>query len=126
MQCHLQSENNLLVWLYYLNKYATNLAVFGELGRFPFIINIITSILTYWLRVRKLDNSVLVKKAFLDDTKLCVNDKHSFIFQMVMLFKLDGLDTTMLLHPGMSIDNKSWNTIFSKLCGKNLKDKFQQ
>ena len=33
-----------------LKKYATNLAVLGEMGRFPLIIFIITSILKYWLR----------------------------------------------------------------------------
>ena len=98
-----------------LNKYATNLAVLGELGRFPFIISIITSILKFWLRVRKLDNSVLVKKAFLDDTKLCINGKPSFISQMVMLFTFVGLDNNMLVHPGMSID-KNVEKQFSQIC----------
>ena len=77
----------------------------------------------YWLRVRKLDNSVLVNKAFLDDTKLCVNGKPSFISQMVMLFQFIGLDSNMLQHPGISID-KNVEKQFSQICEKKLKDKF--
>ena len=42
-----------------------------------------------------------------------------------MLFKFVGLDTNMLLHPGMSID-KNVEKTFSQICAKTIKDKFQQ
>ena len=44
---------------------------------------------------------------------------------MVMLFKFVGLDTNMLLHPGMSID-KNEEKQLSQNCVKKLKDKFQK
>ena len=44
---------------------------------------------------------------------------------MVMLFKFVGLDTNMLLHPGMSIDTNVEKQ-FSQNCVKKLKDKFQK
>ena len=56
----------------------------------------------------------------MDYTKMCVNGKPSFISQMVMLFKFVGLDTNMLLHPGISID-KNVEKQFSQICVKKIK-----
>ena len=47
-----------------IHKKSTNLAVLGELGRYPLYIDIIHSILKYWQRFLDLDHTSLLYKAF--------------------------------------------------------------
>ena len=49
-----------------VNKYSVNIAVKGELGRFPLMINIINQSLKYSERVFSLDNSSIVKLSCAD------------------------------------------------------------
>ena len=39
-------------WLLGIHKYSSNLGVLGELGRYPFIIDIIKMLVKYWIKLR--------------------------------------------------------------------------
>ena len=43
-----------------VNRRSTNLAVIGELGRYPFYLEVLLNMIKYWARLTKLDTNVTV------------------------------------------------------------------
>ena len=43
-----------------VNRRSTNLAVIGELGRYPLYLEVLLNMIKYWARLTKLDTNVTV------------------------------------------------------------------
>ena len=52
-----------------VKRNTSNVAVKAELGRFPLFRDVLQIMLKYWIRLLKLDDSRLVKKAYLTELK---------------------------------------------------------
>ena len=50
-----------------LNRIASNIGALAELGRFPIVLAIMFKILKYYIRVLQMSDSLLVKKAMLQE-----------------------------------------------------------
>jgi hypothetical protein len=75
--CHIEKLNiKLCKYILGVNKYATNAAVKGELGRFPILIQVLTLSIKYWMRTCLLQNSEIVKISYLDS--LCTDATNSW------------------------------------------------
>lgn len=61
-----------------LNKRCTNAAARGELGRYPFLFNVIINIINYWIRLKN-SGGVLLKEALMLSEELHKNNKNSWI-----------------------------------------------
>ena len=78
-------------------KRATNLAVMGELGRFPLLIEVFYNMLKYWKRISNMSHS-LVSEAFIESSHLYLDNKDSWYGCIQSLFKYLNIDSKYMVN----------------------------
>ena len=74
-----------------VSRRSTNLAVMGELGRYPLYLEVILNMIKYWVRLSKMDDC-LAAEALKTSESLHVNGKKSWvnsIYEIINYFNLD-------------------------------------
>ena len=76
-----------------VNKKTTNLAVYGELGRYPFYIDIIISMIKYWARLCKSNHhDPLLREAYEDNLLMYGNNEPCWLRCIYNLLKHLNMD----------------------------------
>ena len=99
-----------------ISKYASNLAVLGELGRFPVADKITVSHVLYWLRLEQGTENPILNNAF-TESKL---ESHCFIKSIQYVLSKSGLCYIYSNPQGFSKD------YVKMTLRENLKDQFRQ
>jgi len=118
-----EKENNLVERLHMnyakrilnLNKYASNTAVQGELGRHPLLHKAWGLAIKYWLRLTQGTSNVLLNAAF----RISSDEEHSWIQSIKYLLENNGFGYIFLNPITVSID-------FGKHFVERLNDQFKQ
>lgn len=98
-----------------VSKKASNLAVMGELGRYPFYIDVIITMLKYWSHLHTIDASQdrLLSQA-LKENYLMFNNNQSCWLQCIYLI-LKELNLVNIFYNPLSLKNKTLRDIKQKL-----------
>ena len=100
-----------------VGRYSTNLAVKGDLGRFPLLINMLSLSVKYWMRTSLLETNALVKLSYLDSIcnyKEGSNDWSGKIHKLLNLCELSDLWENQGLFSG-NFYHKSCKTQLEKM-----------
>ena len=82
-----------------VNKRTTNLAIYGELGRYPLYIDTIISMIKYWVRLCKnTHHDPLLREAYEDNLLMYGNNEPCWLRCIPILLKHLNMDH-MLTHP---------------------------
>jgi hypothetical protein len=74
---------------------ASNLTVVGELGRYPLYIDIVISMIKYWIRLHEDKTNCILKAALDVNNKMHNNGQHCWVSCIYYILKeLDMLTTT--------------------------------
>ena len=79
-----------------VNKKSTNVAVMGELGRYPLYINILLTVAKYYQRLTVAKSDELISSAFQESHKLYKNKKSSWVSSVYFLLHQIGIDTNVI------------------------------
>ena len=96
-----------------INKYASNSAVLGELGRYPLTITCWSQVVKYWLRLVKGTKNVLLNSAF----QMASHENHTWVQAIYFMLNHNGFKQTWLYHPDTS---SNFHVIFYNVWWTNL------
>lgn len=98
-----------------VSRKASNLAVMGELGRYPFYIDVIVTMLKYWLRLHNLDSSKdkLLCETLKENYSMFENGEHCWLNCIYLILK--ELKMLNLFHNPQSFTNRIMFTVKKEL-----------
>ena len=99
-----------------LNKRSTNIAVMGEVGRFPLMLNVILSMFKFWRHILN-SGDVLLTNSYEESSKLHAENKISWVGCISALIKYLKIDENILKNVGKEP--------FKSLLLRKLKIKYQ-
>jgi hypothetical protein len=114
-KCEIEKVNNKLCkYILGVGKYSTNLAVKGELGRYPLIISMLSLSVKYWMRTCSLETSEFVKMSYLDSICNYKNGNNDWAVKIYRILNL--CDLSHLWEDQGLINGK----VYSELCKSSL------
>ena len=106
-----------------VNKHATNLAIFGELGRYPLMIDILTNMIKYWKRIH-IKNNILLTNAYSLSNTLSKAGKNCWASSIDAILKLLDLKEYQVLSSKINIRNMVKKKLYLKYCSIWKKELF--
>ena len=96
-----------------VKKRSTNIAVTGELGRYPLFLEIIFNMIKYWIRLKSSDN-ILLKGAFSVSQALCNEGKQSWVDCIQTVFKYFNIDPNLVQNLKTNLKKYIFNKLHNK------------
>ena len=106
-----------------VNKKSTNLAVYGELGRTPYFIDIIGGVIKYFKRIQNMESDSLLAQSLNTSKELFNNGKQSWYTGLSFIFDQLNIDDTMSVHEIKSLLIKRSMGYWEKQIKENAVDK---
>jgi hypothetical protein len=96
---------------------ASNLAVVGELGRYPLYIDIVINMIKYWIRLHEDKTNCMLKAALDENNKMHNNGQHCWVSCIYYILKeLDMQSNPIFYHVNNNIYILRISTKFSNHC----------
>ena len=108
-----------------VNKRSTNLAILGELGRYPLILEIFVTMIKFWKRISTLNTSDIISEAYSTSKKLHYENKSSWYNSIVEIINYFQLDENKILNLKGTLKNYLYEKLklrYNDLWTKHLFD----
>ena len=92
---------------------ASNLAVVGELGRYPLYIDIVINMIKYWIRLHEDKTNCMLKAALDENNKMHNNGQHCWVSCIYYILK--ELDMLKMFKSPLTCGAREINIIRTKL-----------
>ena len=106
-----------------VHKKSTNLAVYGELGRTPYFIDIIGGVIKYFKRIQNMESDSLLAQSLNTSKELFNNGKQSWYTGLSFIFDQLNIDVNMSVHEIKSLLIKRSMGYWEKQIKENAVDK---
>ena len=93
--------------------HASNLAVVGELGRYPLYIDIVISMIKYWIRLHEDKTNCILKTALDENNKMHNNGQHCWVSCIYYILK--ELDMLKMFNSPLTCGAREINIIRKKI-----------